>query len=240
MNTYFTIELQDFEQRLAGYNMLFNYRMANFCVKADPLALLSVTVETAGIECNLEEVAFMKKQDDYSFDVWAKNPNSFKDIIKGVLEMHPEFKVDVINVKNEDDKDEQHAIFTMPDVNKDRRDLLTETTRTFYNECKTQRDLEYAKVQKRLIEPFASLPPQEVDEARKAFDKLKDDYKQDADKLRDAKLKEIEDGYQRYLQGETNGGGKAGTGEAGKMKGETGKMTDGFDVTSAFKLPGVQ
>jgi len=238
MNTYITIELQDFEQRLAGYNMLFNYRMANFCVKADPLALLAITVVTSNIECNLEEVAYVKKQDDYSFDVWAKNPNSFKDIIKGVLEVHPEFKVDVVNVKNEDDKDEQHAIFTMPDVNKDRRDLLIEMTKTFYNECKTQRDAEYVKVQERLVEPFASMPPQEVDEARKAIDKLKDEYKQDADKLRDVKLKEIEDGYQRYLQGKTNGGGKPGTGDAGKAgAGDAGKKDGGFDVTSAMKLP---
>ena len=46
--------------------------------------------------------------------------------------------------------------------------------------------------------------PEDADNARKAFKKTYNDAKENAEKLLNAKLKEIEEGYQRYLQGKDN------------------------------------
>ena len=57
MNNYIAFEINDFQKKLNGYNMLFNYRMTNLCVKAEPTALMPVTVNVANTEYNLEELA---------------------------------------------------------------------------------------------------------------------------------------------------------------------------------------
>ena len=38
------------KSKLNGYAMLFYFHLANICIKADPLALLSTTVEVDGAE----------------------------------------------------------------------------------------------------------------------------------------------------------------------------------------------
>ena len=42
--------------------------------------------------------------------------------------------------------------------------------------------------------------PENAQEAKEAVDHEYDDYKENAEKLHDAKLQEIEEGYLRYLQ----------------------------------------
>ena len=134
MNNYISFETIDFAKKLKGYNMLFNYRMSNLCVKAEPTALMPVTVFVAGTEYNLEEVANILKPDDFSFDVYPKNQNNLQDIISGIFDVHPEFKMELKTDKaeNEGGADTQHVFYTMPPVDKDRRKLLNETTKTFH------------------------------------------------------------------------------------------------------------
>ncbi|MBE6258708.1 MAG: ribosome recycling factor [Prevotella sp.] len=201
MNNYISFETIDFAKKLKGYNMLFNYRMSNLCVKAEPTALMPVTVFVAGTEYNLEEVANILKPDDFSFDVYPKNQNNLQDIISGIFDVHPEFKMELKTDKaeNEGGADTQHVFYTMPPVDKDRRKLLNETTKTFHKECKVNLDVTYADLQARLVEPYTQMSPQDVDEARKGFKKVYDDARDECDKMLQLKLNEIEEGYQRYL-----------------------------------------
>ena len=203
MNNYITFELSDLTNKLKGYNMLFNYRMSNFCVKAEPTALMPVTVTLAGTEYNLEEVANILRPDDFSFDVYPKNPNNLQDIIAGIFDVHPEFKMELKTDKstNEGGEDKHHAFYTMPEVDKDRRKLLNETAKVFHKECKVNLDLTYAELQTRLVEPYAKMSHLDVDEARKAFKKAYDLAKDECDKMLELKLNEIEEGYQCYLSG---------------------------------------
>ena len=198
MNNYISFETIDFAKKLKGYNMLFNYRMSNLCVKAEPTALMPVTVFVAGTEYNLEEVANILKPDDFSFDVYPKNQNNLQDIISGIFDVHPEFKMELKTDKaeNEGGADTQHVFYTMPPVDKDRRKLLNETTKTFH---KVNLDVTYADLQARLVEPYTQMSPQDVDEARKGFKKVYDDSRDECDKMLQLKLNEIEEGYQRYL-----------------------------------------
>ena len=87
----------------------------------------------------------------------------------------------------------------MPPVDKDRRKLLNETTKTFHKECMVNLDVTYADLQARLVEPYTQMSPQDVDEARKGFKKVYDDSRDECDKMLQLKLNEIEEGYQRYL-----------------------------------------
>jgi ribosome recycling factor len=201
MNNYISFETIDFAKKLKGYNMLFNYRMSNLCVKAEPTALMPVTVFVAGTEYNLEEVANILKPDDFSFDVYPKNQNNLQDIISGIFDVHPEFKMELKTDKaeNEGGADTQHVFYTMPPVDKDRRKLLNETTKTFHKECMVNLDVTYADLQARLVEPYTQMSPQDVDEARKGFKKVYDDARDECDKMLQLKLNEIEEGYQRYL-----------------------------------------
>ena len=201
MNNYISFETIDFAKKLKGYNMLFNYRMSNLCVKAEPTALMPVTVFVAGTEYNLEEVANILKPDDFSFDVYPKNQNNLQDIISGIFDVHPEFKMELKTDKaeNEGGADTQHVFYTMPPVDKDRRKLLNETTKTFHKECRVNLDVTYADLQARLVEPYTQMSPQDVDEARKGFKKVYDKAREECDKMLQLKLNEIEEGYQRYL-----------------------------------------
>ncbi len=201
MNNYISFETIDFAKKLKGYNMLFNYRMSNLCVKAEPTALMPVTVFVAGTEYNLEEVANILKPDDFSFDVYPKNQNNLQDIISGIFDVHPEFKMELKTDKaeNEGGADTQHVFYTMPPVDKDRRKLLNETTKTFHKECKVNLDITYAELQARLVEPFAKMSPLDIDEARKGFKKVYDKAREECDKMLQQKQNEIEEGYQRYL-----------------------------------------
>jgi ribosome recycling factor len=175
--------------------------MSNLCVKAEPTALMPVTVFVAGTEYNLEEVANILKPDDFSFDVYPKNQNNLQDIISGIFDVHPEFKMELKTDKaeNEGGADTQHVFYTMPPVDKDRRKLLNETTKTFHKECMVNLDVTYADLQARLVEPYTQMSPQDVDEARKGFKKVYDDARDECDKMLQLKLNEIEEGYQRYL-----------------------------------------
>ena len=201
MNNYISFETIDFAKKLKGYNMLFNYRMSNLCVKAEPTALMPVTVFVAGTEYNLEEVANILKPDDFSFDVYPKNQNNLQDIISGIFDVHPEFKMELKTDKaeNEGGADTQHVFYTMPPVDKDRRKLLNETTKLFHKECMVNLDLAYADLQARLVEPYTQMSPQDVDEARKGFKKVYDKAREECDKMLQQKQNEIEEGYQRYL-----------------------------------------
>lgn len=213
MNNYISIEITEFDKKMGGYLMLFNYRLCNYCVKAEPTAMLPVTVQLGGKEYNFEDVAQATKPDDYTFDVLPKNQNNLNAIIDGVFDMHPEFKMEIKTVKNENGEEVRHIIYTMPEVDKDRRDLLNETSKTFHKECIANFDTCYAKQQATLAEMFIQLkmPANEVDEAKAGFKNVYNEAKEQADKMLTAKLAEIEEGYQRYLSNENGASNSKGT-----------------------------
>ena len=53
MNSHLLPQLQDFARKVRGYNMLFNYRLMNLCIKAEPAALMPVTVNYHGSDYNI-------------------------------------------------------------------------------------------------------------------------------------------------------------------------------------------
>ena len=201
MNTIVNITLQDFAQKLRGYNMLFNYRLMNLCVKAEPAALMPVTVEILGKEYNLEEVAEIRRPDEYHLEIRANNENNLDDITGYIFDVHPEFILEMKTEKDTDDNEHRYASYSMPDVDKDRYDLLTKLTKSFYDECTVQIDAAYAKEQAKFVDLLLHAPAEDADEAKGEMKTLYDDGKDEAEQIRDAKLMEIEEAYQHYLEG---------------------------------------
>ena len=204
MDNYIIAEINEFSQKENGYLALFCVRLGNFCVKADPQAMLSATIHLESAEYNFEDVADATRPNDYTFDVTPKNENNLSAIIQGVAEVHPEFKVSVKIKEYDEGFEERHIIYTMPEVNKERRDLLNEVCKTFHKECVAKLDWAYGKRLADTAQLLARLSAQEADNVKKVFEKTYHDAKENAEKLLNAKLQEIEEGYQRYLAGKDN------------------------------------
>ena len=100
MNVFLSQEVRNFHDKMNGYLMLFNYRMMNFCVKAEPVALLSVTVKNYNAEYDLEEVARIQKPNDFQLEIFPKDQENLDNISAGIFDAHPEFKVETITVKD--------------------------------------------------------------------------------------------------------------------------------------------
>ncbi len=202
MNSYYYAQLKDFTEKARGYNMMFNYRMMNLCVKAEPGALVPVIVTVGGKDYNLEEVAQIRRPDDYVFEIRANNGDYLQNIIDGIMDVHPEFVFEMKTEKDIEDKDVNYAQYTMPEVDKDRYDLLSETTKAFYNECLVSIDAVYAQKEAKLAEVAVHAPAEDVQQIKDELDEYYNNAKDEAQKMRDMKLQEIEEAYLHYQEKE--------------------------------------
>lgn len=182
--------------------MMFNYRMMNLCVKAEPGALVPVIVTVGGKDYNLEEVAQIRRPDDYVFEIRANNGDYLQNIIDGIMDVHPEFVFEMKTEKDIEDKDVNYAQYTMPEVDKDRYDLLSETTKAFYNECLVSIDAVYAQKEAKLAEVAVHAPAEDVQQIKDELDEYYNNAKDEAQKMRDMKLQEIEEAYLHYQEKE--------------------------------------
>lgn len=76
-------------EKLKGYVAMMNFRFINLCVKADPVALIPVTVNIEGDEKTLEQVAMTAQKDDYRFWIVPKYDEDMESICKGIAKVHP-------------------------------------------------------------------------------------------------------------------------------------------------------
>ena len=187
---------------MSGYAVMLQYRYMNLCVKAEPAALLSFTVtDDEGEETNLEEVASAGLANDYQFEIYPNDPKMVFAICKGIKEAHPEFKIDTRTEESDEEPEENQVVIvcTMPEVNKDRHDLLIEGVDTLYDQCKAKLDANHATYKTRLT---AKLVGSSEDDIQEAEDELEKVYKTHDDiclEYKEEKVKEIEEAYQRYL-----------------------------------------
>jgi ribosome recycling factor len=199
MNNYINARLQEFAEKINGYSMLFNYRMMNLCVKAEPAALVPVIVTIGGKQCDLEEVAEIRRPDDYHFEIRVKNERPLQNIIEGIMDVHPEFIMEKKTEKDLEDKEVLYLSYKMPPVNKDRHDLLSDTTKVFYDECVANIEAAHTKQEALFVEALLHAPVDEANEAKDGVKTLYDNGKDEAEKLYNAKIEEIENAYQDYL-----------------------------------------
>jgi ribosome recycling factor len=193
------------ESRLGGYVTLLVYRYANLCVKAQPLSLLSAQIidEEMG-EMKLEQVAGVMLLDEYHLKLVPFDPRFNFPLCKAIKLEHPEFKQDLVKPEN-GEEDERILILTMPEVNKDRRDVLIDSVNVLFDGCKAKMDKTSAEYRLKLEKKIVTLPTDdERNEAKDALDSSIKNHQGIVDKVKEDKVKEIEEAYQRYLDEQTS------------------------------------
>lgn len=199
MNNYIISEIEKAQKKMSGYIGLLNFRYMNLCVKAEIASLLPVTVFVDGQETNIEEVANVNMPNEFQLGVYPKEPEQLSDIIAGIYEAHPEFKMEKKSAGDPDDESSQYVLYTMPEVDKDRRDLLMNAVKSLYDECRARLKAIYTEYQKMFAEVLVKASPKEADEAKKALDGLNDKCHDMVIDILNKKQDEIEEAYQRYL-----------------------------------------
>jgi ribosome recycling factor len=192
------------ESRLGGYVTLLVYRYANLCVKAQPLSLLSAQIidEEMGV-MKLEQVAGVMLLDEYHLKLVPFDPRFNFPLCKAIMKEHPEFKQDLVKPEN-GEEDERILILTMPEVNKDRRDVLIDSVNVLFDGCKAKMDKTSAEYRLKLEKKILTLPTEdERTEAKDALDSSIKNHQGIVDKVKEDKVKEIEEAYQRYLDEQT-------------------------------------
>ena len=84
----------------------------------------------------------------------------------------------------------------------ERRDLLKNTAKVFYEECNIEIEKECGKYITSLSDLDGRLPMEEVSEISMVLKHIREDYREKSNDLYQQKLAEIEEGYQQYLSKE--------------------------------------
>ena len=217
MNLYITAAVKELKEKLNAYLSLLTYRYANLCVKAELGALLPVTVH-AEREYNLEDVAKVATPDDFRFEIYPNVPDHLQAIISAVFDVHPEFKMEL--VREDYGNHNKHITYTMPEVNKDRRKLLNDTAKLFYEECDAEIEKECAAYMAELPLLADKLSVGDLADVTKMLKRSREESLETSQEIYQKKLAEIDEAYQHYL-----------TDHADDDQGHA-----GFDVTSSMKL----
>lgn len=203
------ILLGEMDAKLTGYSSMLNYRYMNLCVKAEPAALLSMTItDIEGNLYHIEEVADSLQADEFTFEIVPHEMEMLPFIQKGIEEAHPEFKQEVVKPKDEDHffmantveyEAERHIICKMPEVDNNRYDVLKESVKTLYDQCMTEIEKVKAKFTQMLADKTGELPKKEADEATDQMKKLTDQYDDICKTYRDKKVEEIEESHKKWI-----------------------------------------
>ena len=219
--------LHECESVLGGYAVLYVLRLINLCVKADATTLLPAVIEFKGSEKKIEEVAKVGMRVEDELEVYPFHEDLILPIGKAIAEIHPEFKqeIEVRHIESQD-KDFKYMRLIMPEVNKERHDLLLEGVDALYDVAKGQLDAAKAKYTLKVGKELIGRPEDEINEARKQIDDTYDQHIKMIDQSKADKQKEIEDAYQLYQER-----------EAQKEKSKLEQLAaEGSDVVSQMKM----
>lgn len=219
---------KEYENVLSGYAMLLAFRLINLCVKADATILLPTIVYVNGEEKKMEDVADVGMRAEDVLDIYPFHEDLIKPIGVAVAEIHPELKqkLETIHV-DEQQKDFKYLSLTIPEVDKNRHDILLEGVDAFADLAKGQTDAAEARYTVRLEKELFGRPADETDEAHNHFKETLEDHNKRVKSIIEDKQKEIEDAYKRYQEK-----------QAEKEQSKLEQMAaEGADVKSQLKMP---
>ena len=209
MDLFFKTKLNSAEKKMGSYMTLLYFRYQNLCVKAEPAALIPVDVHVFDETMNIEEVAEVAVTDDYHLAIIPNTNDHLQPILQAVTFAHPEFKLSMKKTEVADE-DRDYLEYEMPEVDKNRRDFLNEAVKSLHDEAQMKIDQVYTE-EKASCAQLLSQSPQDLDEVNLELERMHDDTLSTIHGLRDDKLEEIEDGYERYLSEQYNLDGGDGT-----------------------------
>ena len=192
-------------EKLKGYVAMLNFRYLNMCIKVEPASLIPVKVNIEGSEKNLEQVAMVTKKDDYRFWILPKYDDDMKAICEGIAKVHPEFRQKEMTMKIEGlegegtSHDVRYLQLKMPEVDDKYYKALKDAVDVFYDQCKTLMEAAANQAKAEIAVKSVGEPKEDVDGIKKEVDKLIKSSEESRDKLRDKKLKDIEEAYKNWL-----------------------------------------
>ena len=188
-------------QKMSGYAALLNYRFMNLSLEASPEALLSFSVQVDGEHLPLEEVARARNPEGRTdqFEIYPNNPNLITPILQGMAIAHPDYKIELPQIEGSDNPEDRYILATMPEVDDNRHQVLTEAVDLLCQDCDTHMKATYSLYSAQLAERLVTQSPKDQDEAKDQFESLYNGYKDLCAQFRADKEKEIEDAYQAYL-----------------------------------------
>ena len=201
MNNYVITEIDSAQKKMSAYVSLLSYRYMNLCVKAELGALMPVNVYLGDQVYNIEDVANVYSPDEFQFSVYPKNENNQQDIIQGIYEAHPEFKMELKTSGGG-----SYILYTMPEVDENRHDFLQNAIKGLHEECCTRLEAIRVEFKESLLENLTKVgvSKDETDEALQAIDELHERTQKMADNQLEQKQTEIDEAYQRYLEEKEN------------------------------------
>lgn len=221
-------------EKLTGYVGMMNYNYLNLCVKAEEVSLLPVKPVIEGKPENLEDLALTAKKGDYEMMIIPKFEDDLPSIVEAIVKTHPEFKrtIDKLEAKVPDLNGETetrwtpYILLTMPEVDDDRYDELTKLADAINDYTKGRIDTAIAKTMADLAPLLLEELPCDADKIKENFEKLKNDKHDQREKLHEDKLKEIKEGYKKWLTGYAKS-------EVENMEKED---AEGFDVSMSMRM----
>lgn len=201
MNNYVITEIDSAQKKMSAYVSLLSYRYMNLCVKAELGALMPVNVYLGDHVYNIEDVANVYSPDEFQFSVYPKNENNQQDIIQGIYEAHPEFKMELKTSGGG-----SYILYTMPEVDENRHDFLQNAIKGLHEECGARLEAIRVEFKESLLENLTKVgvSKDETDEALQALDELHERTQKMADNQLEQKQTEIDEAYQRYLEEKEN------------------------------------
>ena len=222
------LQIKEYDSVLSGYTVLLVFRLMNLCVKAEPASLLPAVVLFRGAEKKIEEVANVGIMADDQLDVYPFHDELLVPIGKAIMDVHPEFRQELKNVKIENQEKELNFIrLHMPEVNDDRKKVLLDGVDNFGKATKEQLDAAKSKYKVRVDQKLYKSSKDEIEEAKNRMDELYDQYSKRADKAVEDKKKEIEEAYQLWLEKKAQK----------QMEMQEQQAASGDDVKSSMKMP---
>jgi ribosome recycling factor len=198
---------EEMESKLSGHVAVATYRYMQLCVKAEEMALLSVSFNIEGEEKYIEEVAKVAKPDDYTFIVIPNFDEDMPAIRNGISKYYPTFKqetgqndVEVGNGEHDPQKIQVNYLkLTMPPVDEDRKKQLQEKVGKIYNECKDQMSQTLAAARATLTSLAESENQEVKDTVTRSLESSQKKWEAHRDKIYDEKKKEITEGHDKWM-----------------------------------------
>lgn len=202
MNATVITLLDSAKARMSGYAALLNYRYMNLSVKAEPAALLSFTVNVAGAEWPLEKAARVRNAPgrEDQFEIYPNSADLATPILKGLFSAHPEYKTEIKQVEDADNPGDSYLLVTVPEVDKNRHDLLMQGVGTLADICKGQMDAVMETLTPQLAFKMTNATPEALKEAKDALQNLYDQHQDMCKQFRADKEQEIEEAYKKYQE----------------------------------------
>jgi ribosome recycling factor len=200
--------LHDMESQLSGQSAVATYGYMKLCVKAEEMALLSVSINIEGEEKYIEEVASVVKPDDYTFIVIPHFDEDLTAVKSGIHAQYPAFKLEVesktVDVYENKEGDKpipvtvKYLKVTMPSVDDDRQTELTQDVNKIYEQCKSQMAKTYNAAKANMEVMLKNESDDVKNEAKDCFDAAKKKWADHRDKVYDEKIKEINRGHDKW------------------------------------------